>query len=441
MPSLQPTQELYSQLLATPQDLWDLVLPKSAVNAASFDPGQISDVAHTGTGQGLLQVTDLPYDGYRVNVRVTQSGNTIATMGTVAVTRVGASTGTITLDGTPAGTYQGLIQIMSTGGPGAAQFRYSLNNGASWSVNTVVPQSLIFAMPLTGLRLFFHAGAGPTVYEAGDLHSFTTTGLAKVVTSLFTVPFVEREGTGLVLPLGMPTRPYRVNVHFLQAGTLGSGAWRYNVNGGAFGQPQAIPAGGTFDIPGTGITLSFDPGPGPVFFGAPDVQSFRTWGTSAPLTIGSDPIPLSTPVDTGLRLNFVPYDPAAGVNFAAGDVYSFSTTASRDILGALQAASDVALTMLAERYSRPLLNWDQSIVQWVCDIARLALFTRKGLSLKEDKSYITAAHRAEQKLDAVGQKKLHPLIVESSPKVFVPAVYLGPDDHGILEGSENGGGP
>lgn len=442
MPSLQPASPPLSQFLATPQDLWDLALPKRAVNAAAFDPGEVSPVAHTGTGIGVVEVSDLPYDSYRVNVRITQSGNTIPTVGAVTPVRVAASTGTVTPSGTPAGSYQAQIQVMSTGTLGTARFRYSIDGGARWSPDVTIPGDGLYAPPLTGLTLRFQAGAGPVFFEAGDLFTFSTIGLAKFTYSLFSLPPpVEREGTGQVVPLGMPARDFRVTVHVLQGGTLGTGLWRYNVNGGAFTSPIAFPLDGLFVIPNIGITLSFDPGPGPVFFGGGDTFSFRTWGTSAQLTAGAAPVPLVSPVDTGLRLNFVPTDPAGAVNFVTSDVYTFTTTASRDVLAALQSASDTALGYLAERYSLPLLGWDSSIVGWVCDIARLSLLTRKGLTIKEDRQFIKASENAEMRLSRVGEKKLHPRVIESAPVVYVPAVYTGPDDHGIMEGTSNGYGP
>ena len=107
-------------LLCTPAQLWTLALNRARLTPAAFDPGTISDVAHTGTGTGILRVTDLPYDNYFVEAAISRSGDTVPKIGPVI------PAGKIAVIGTPAGNYSLLVEIMAVG-----FFRYSSNGGVS----------------------------------------------------------------------------------------------------------------------------------------------------------------------------------------------------------------------------------------------------------------------------------------------------------------------
>ncbi len=438
MRSLLPTQSIPSQLLATPTDVWEKAMPKHAVSPASFDPGFVSEVTRTGPGIGVMTVNDLPIDGYRINVQITQAGNTEVSLGAVTVVRAAASTGTLEVSGTPAGSYAARVQIVAGGTRGTARFRWSTNGGTSWSPDILMPLSGIYAPPLTGLTFYF-SGA----FDAADLFSFVTIGLAKFTWQLFALaPPVEKEGTGDVIPSGMPTRKTRVALWFTREGTLGSAQFRYSINGGAFYPAQTIPLGGSWDIPGLGITLTFDPGPGPVFWKGNEIFFFTAYGPLPTLTIGPDPVHLKSPIDTGLRLLFLPTDPAGAVNFLVGDTFSFYTLPSPELISHIKSASDMAASWIQARYKRPYLAWDDSVTEKVCHMVRYTLLSRKGMVPREDKTFEKDNERAEAWFLRVARKEQHPLIVEGgSPVVLSPSVHLGPDDHEIMEGTSNQGGP
>lgn len=117
----------------------------------------------------VLTVGGGPVYGCRVNASV----NPVTSA--VTKTAAGSSTGTISLSGNALYSYQGVIEIVTTGTTGAGRFRYSLDNGRTWSEEITIPSGGTFAIPNTGITATFTAGGGPTHFEAGDLYEFTTT--------------------------------------------------------------------------------------------------------------------------------------------------------------------------------------------------------------------------------------------------------------------------
>ena len=95
-------------------------------------------------------------------------------------------------------------------------------------------------------------------------------------------------GTGTVTVAGNPIDDYDVTIEITTTGTLGTGRWRYSLDGGrTYGGIRTLPAGGTFAVPSTGLTLTFVPGAGPIFFAANDTHTFTSTGpvaTSAEIT-------------------------------------------------------------------------------------------------------------------------------------------------------------
>lgn len=71
-------------------------------------------------------------------------------------------------------------------------------------------------------------------------------------------------------------------------------------------------------------------------------------------------------------------------SFVTGDVWSFATSASPDIVSALQVASDLADGYLAGSYRLPLLEWGADLKLRVCELARWHLLVRRGLDSKQD---------------------------------------------------------
>jgi hypothetical protein len=105
--------------------------------------------------------------------------------------------------------------------------------------------------------------------------SATTAGASSVVTKV-----AIGTSTGTVTLAGAPFMRLRGRVEIRTTGTLGAGKFMYSLDGGFTNSEDiTIPAGGTYVIAGTNITITFVPGGGPVFFEDGDVH---TWTSSAP---------------------------------------------------------------------------------------------------------------------------------------------------------------
>ena len=416
-------------LLCTPSQLWTLLLNRYRMTPKDFDPGTVSDVAHTGTGTGTVRITDLPYDAYTVELRVLRSGDSVAKIGPVTATVTG--TGHIEVGGVPKNTYQVRVEIMAVG-----YFRYSLNGGTSYSVTIPIPSPSSPKYEIAGAGIHICFLPGNTGFAVGDLFVFSTVGPAQVQATVYNISNpIEATGTGTLSVSGQSAagRPYTISVCVTGPGTIGEAQWVYSVNGGAPVGPAPLPS--SFTIPCLDVTLTFDPGCGPTYFGCGSQWIISTRG-SAIYDVSDKPVPLARPEQTGLRLNFEPQD-AASPAFVAGDTYAFTTTGAPDLLEELYAASDEALAKLRARYmGQVILAWDRAVTINTGRIALATLYDRKGQNFKEDEQSIrkksTEAHAF---FTRVGSKLEHPLIVAMPlPGILAPSVRLGPDESGIGDG-------
>ena len=129
-------------------------------------------------GQGPL-VEDLcrhldlvggPVYGMRV------TGSVAAAAGSVTKTAVGSSTGTVTVAAqVPYDAYEVIVEITVTGALGTGQFRYSLDDGRTYSPSLVIPAGGTYLIPNTNVTMTFVVGAGPVFFEDGDTHEFDCT--------------------------------------------------------------------------------------------------------------------------------------------------------------------------------------------------------------------------------------------------------------------------
>lgn len=109
-------------------------------------------------------------------VRVMKMATSVAAANSaVTPTRVGTSTGTITVAGTALDDYEAEISIVKTGTLGTGTFKYSLDDGRTYSEVITIPAGGTYAIGSSGLTLTFVPGAGAVFFEAGDQHSFDTT--------------------------------------------------------------------------------------------------------------------------------------------------------------------------------------------------------------------------------------------------------------------------
>jgi hypothetical protein len=96
-----------------------------------------------------------------------------------AVVKTGTGTGTVTVAGNPFDTYEAIVEILKTGAniaAATATFRYSLDNGKTYSAEIAVPVGGVYPIANTGLTITFVNGGSGTSFIIGDLHKFTSTG-------------------------------------------------------------------------------------------------------------------------------------------------------------------------------------------------------------------------------------------------------------------------
>ncbi len=110
------------------------------------------------------------------------ASSTAGANGAVTATRVGTSTGTITLAGTPLDNYLAKVKITKTGALGVGRFRYTLgastlrkDDAYDYSEEITIPAGGTYAIPGTGITATFVPGGGPTIFELGDSHTWTST--------------------------------------------------------------------------------------------------------------------------------------------------------------------------------------------------------------------------------------------------------------------------
>jgi hypothetical protein len=129
-------------------------------------------------------------------------------------------------------------------------------------------------------------------------------------------------GAGVVVPSGSPLASYDVLLEITTAGTLGTGAFRYSLDGGAtFTVAYTIPAGGTHATTGSGLNFTFagdfDQGDQYVFQTVYPPFSVTDWesGGAARTLVEADAATLADLVGTAL-----PNIAAGGlVSYASGD--------------------------------------------------------------------------------------------------------------------------
>jgi len=125
--------------------------------------------------------------------------------------------------------------------------------------------------------------------QGGCLYGELTAGTAGSLTAVTKTAVAGGTGTGTITVAGAPTNEYYCAVEITATGTLGTGRFRYRLdyNGSVIAQSVAgsgwspeilIPAGATYLMPGSGITLTFVPGAGAVFFEDGDLHTFEATG-------------------------------------------------------------------------------------------------------------------------------------------------------------------
>ncbi|XXY23369.1 DUF2586 family protein [Sorangium sp. So ce216] len=158
----------------------------------------------------------------------------------VLPTAVAASVGTLNLDdweGAAAPAISGaandhyLVQWETTtpGERAAAQGRYSLNGGATWSTPATVPSNGIVVLGSSGLTVTFAAGTGDDVAGDFSVEAFPAAQAATPV-----VATRVGSSTSIVTLTGTPLDAYEFVLETLNGGTIGTAGivLRYSLDGG-----------------------------------------------------------------------------------------------------------------------------------------------------------------------------------------------------------------
>jgi len=161
---------------------------------------------------------------------------------------------TVTAAGTdPTGHYNVRIQITTAGVLGTSAFRWSIDGGTTWVASAIpTPTGNTYVLSATGVTtgvtVTFPAGN----YVLNATYDFTTTA-----------------GGGVLAVSGTPTLDALVRVEVMTSGANGVARFRYSLDGyvgdteaeRTYSETLFVPAGGTFTIPGLGLTLNFDDTP------------------------------------------------------------------------------------------------------------------------------------------------------------------------------------
>ena len=91
----------------------------------------------------VLDVAGGPVDA------ISMTSGTASSIGAVTAVPIGAGTGTITTGGTALDKYEVIVEITQTGTLGTAFFKYSLDDGNTYSEDVAVPAGATFTIPQT----------------------------------------------------------------------------------------------------------------------------------------------------------------------------------------------------------------------------------------------------------------------------------------------------
>lgn len=164
--TVKPASSIPCVLGAASSGTANTLVTYNSINAATAGSGQ---------GQGVETVCRiLARSGGPVRF-MKMATSVAASNSVVTKVAVSTSTGTVTVAGTALDDYEVIVEITKTGALGAAEFKFSLDDGRTYSEIIQVPAGGTYAIANTGLTLTFVPGGGPIIFEDGDTHSFDST--------------------------------------------------------------------------------------------------------------------------------------------------------------------------------------------------------------------------------------------------------------------------
>lgn len=176
----------------------------------------------------------------------------------------------------------GQQQSVRDGGIGPASASSSLPLVVGYATGATANKLYIFSNSNTA-RDTLQAGpalelAAPIAARGGCMvlaTAATTAGSCGTVTKT-----AVGTSTGTVTVAGVPANVWKVRIKITSTGTTGAGKFQYALDGYSnteaytWSPEYTIPTGGTFQLPGTALTLTFTPGAGAVFFELGDAHRF-----------------------------------------------------------------------------------------------------------------------------------------------------------------------
>lgn len=170
------------------------------------------------------------------------------------VTHEGSGEGMASISGTANGNYDIVAEITTTGVGRTAEYRYSTDGGTTWSDIRIVSSEELFTTDgldiSTGLKINFDSN---DEYVQGDKYLYTTCYEYKTR--------VEDtiNGTGQIRITSddvIYDAKYQMRITITKTGSCGEAMFKYNLNG-VISEGILVPADGMFEIPETGITVTF----------------------------------------------------------------------------------------------------------------------------------------------------------------------------------------
>src|SRR6478736_92946 len=164
--------------------LYDFTNPNTALSTLGYGP-------LTECGLPVLEVS-----GRALFLKLT--GTVAAVNTSVTATRFGSSVGTVTVSGSAYRDYRARVVITeTTSALGSGKFKVSLDNGNTYSEEITIPSGGTYTIPNSGLTITFNLQSGTPDFEAGDVHTFSstcahwnTTNLSAGITALLASPLL-----------------------------------------------------------------------------------------------------------------------------------------------------------------------------------------------------------------------------------------------------------